>query len=313
MWHLISGLPLTASTVVGSLLALPGLTLAGEPRALFTCDGPTVVQSTAAGPSTQHIFVGSSLGGGGPDKLVKGAPYFAIGTTQTVQTTADGNRITHTNTMRYFRDNNGRIRIEYSLSAVGPFTLDQGKSVIIIKDPSTEQEYVLHPELKRADLLHVETRPATGPMLQSFTLRGPGDGGGTSAAVLGVTAGATTCGGPSSGADEAQASTVSLGERTIEGLRVTGTRVERSIPAGEIGNELPISTSSEQWVSQELGIILSRTQHDPLIGDTSFRLEQIRRAEPDPTLFKVPSDYVVQSVDAPVFLQSPSTAATPVK
>jgi hypothetical protein len=45
-------------------------------------------------------------------EVLKGAPYSAVGTTEVVTTLADGNRITRTNTMRYFRDNSGRTRTE---------------------------------------------------------------------------------------------------------------------------------------------------------------------------------------------------------
>lgn len=37
------------------------------------------------------------------------------------------------------------------------------------------------------------------------------------------------------------------------------------------------------------------TRHsDPRSGDTSYRLRNILRAEPDPGLFTVPADYTVQ-------------------
>jgi hypothetical protein len=90
----------------------------------------------------------------------------------------------------------------------------------------------------------------------------------------------------------------SLGERIIEGLKVTGTRMEFTIPQGAVGNEQPIVVSSEQWFSPELGVVVSSTHRDPMMGDTTYRLEQINRTEPDTSLFTVPSDYTVNDVGA---------------
>lgn len=78
----------------------------------------------------------------------------------------------------------------------------------------------------------------------------------------------------------------------------TGTRTEHTIPAGRMGNEQPINVTSEQWGSEELGVTVSSTLHDPIIGDTQFHLSQIERSEPDPTLFVVPSDYALTDVTA---------------
>ncbi len=101
-------------------------------------------------------------------------------------------------------------------------------------------------------------------------------------------------------------SPTSLGERIIEGLKVTGTRMEFTIEAGAVGNELPIRISSEQWFSPDLGVVVSSTHRDPMMGDTTYRLEQISRAEPAPSLFTVPADYTQNDVTASggVFFES---------
>jgi hypothetical protein len=88
----------------------------------------------------------------------------------------------------------------------------------------------------------------------------------------------------------------SLGERIIEGLKATGTRMEFTIAAGAVGNEQPIVVSSEQWFSPDLGVVVSSTHRDPMMGDTTYRLEQISRAEPDASLFTIPADYTQSEV-----------------
>jgi hypothetical protein len=90
---------------------------------------------------------------------------------------------------------------------------------------------------------------------------------------------------------------VSIGERRIEGLKVTGSRLEFTIDAGAVGNEQPITVRTDQWFSPDLGVVVSSTHNDPMIGQTTYRLEQINRAEPDASLFAVPTDYTKSAVE----------------
>jgi hypothetical protein len=91
--------------------------------------------------------------------------------------------------------------------------------------------------------------------------------------------------------------TVSIGERRIEGLKVRGSRLEFTIAAGEVGNEQPITVRTDQWFSPDLRVVVASTHNDPMIGEQTYRLEQINRAEPDPALFTVPADYTKSSVE----------------
>ena len=86
----------------------------------------------------------------------------------------------------------------------------------------------------------------------------------------------------------------SLGTQLIEGIQAEGTRVVETIPAGAIGNDTPIEIISETWVSPELGVIVKSIHSDPRSGDNVYRLTNIRRAEPDPSLFQVPPNYTVK-------------------
>jgi hypothetical protein len=66
-----------------------------------------------------------------------------------------------------------------------------------------------------------------------------------------------------------------------------------TIPAGQIGNELPIKMVSERWFSPELKVLVMSRQSDPRYGETSYRLTNITRGEPLPELFEIPSDFKV--------------------
>jgi hypothetical protein len=66
------------------------------------------------------------------------------------------------------------------------------------------------------------------------------------------------------------------------------------IPAGQVGNERPITIISEQWRSPDLNVLVMTHHADPRTGESSYRLTNIVRAEPDPSLFIVPADYTVK-------------------
>jgi hypothetical protein len=90
------------------------------------------------------------------------------------------------------------------------------------------------------------------------------------------------------------ANTESLGSQVIEGVMAEGQRVTVTIEAGKIGNERPIVTSNEQWYSRELQTIILSKNVDPRMGETTYKLINIDRGEPDSSLFQVPSDYTVE-------------------
>ncbi len=89
--------------------------------------------------------------------------------------------------------------------------------------------------------------------------------------------------------------TEELGEQNIEGVSAKGTRTITTIPAGAIGNERPIETIYEKWYSPELHVVVFSKHSDPRFGEQTYRLTNINRSEPDPSLFQVPNGYKVVS------------------
>ena len=82
-----------------------------------------------------------------------------------------------------------------------------------------------------------------------------------------------------------------LPAREVDGLKLIGARTTWTIPAGKIGNEKPILGSREVWTSPELNLTVSSVTKDPRSGDQSYQLRNIRRAEPDAALMRVPADF----------------------
>ena len=87
--------------------------------------------------------------------------------------------------------------------------------------------------------------------------------------------------------------TESLGADTMQGLSVLGTRVTRTIPAGQIGNAQPILIVTDKWYSQDLQIEVKTVHSDPRTGTTTTTVTNLSRNEPNPSLFTVPPSYTI--------------------
>lgn len=203
-------------------------------------------------------------------KVVTGAPMTATITVTHDTTLSDGNTIHTENQSTEYRDSQGRVRREVPFKLVTPATGATEGTMIIIMDPVAGKRYVLNPQKKTAHEM-----PLHGP-------HGP-----LGARLLG--------GDQTREGDDQNISTEQLGTKSILGLQATGTRVTRTIPAGEIGNAKPITVTTERWVSTDLQIPLTMTHSDPMMGTMTTTVTSVTRGEPDTSLFQVPSDYKIES------------------
>ncbi len=85
--------------------------------------------------------------------------------------------------------------------------------------------------------------------------------------------------------------TENLGEETILGFRVYGTRVITTLPAGQIGNERPIDIVSEQWFSPDLELVMRSVHSDPWAGEFTTTVTKVSRGDQPASLFEVPAPY----------------------
>jgi TonB family protein len=85
-----------------------------------------------------------------------------------------------------------------------------------------------------------------------------------------------------------------LGKQVIEGVECEGTRAITTIPAGAVGNERPIEMVNESWYSPELKMLILVKRNDPRFGESTYRVTNISRSEPDAQLFQVPSEYTIR-------------------
>jgi hypothetical protein len=258
---------------------------------------PSRPESTCRRSRISAVDLNPLAGGGGStlselSPVPVGAPYKAVGTTESITKLLDGNRLVRTYSVRYFRDGQGRTREEREMgpplqrrNGPPPFTS------VTINDPISAKSYHLDPQHKYfAPLPALRINIVQGPVPAPLHVIQLGSMGGAQ--------------GPPP-FDES----VPLGERIIEGMKAVGSRFELTIEAGDIGNERPIAVTSEQWFSPELGVVLFATQQSPVGSEITYRLEHIERAEPDAELFVVPRDYTPYPNTQPVAVNSFSTSA----
>jgi hypothetical protein len=215
---------------------------------------------------------------------VTGAPYSAEAVTEIAQLLHDGNRIENRTSVTIARDSEGRVRREQRAVAVGALVAQAPGPIITITDPSSGVFTTLDPERRVAIR---SLRPSNRP-LQTFT-------GVRDAARLGG-APPPLRPPPLQGqlVPPSDVRTESLGMTDIEGVHAEGTRVTVTIPAGAIGNQLPIAVVTERWYSPELQVVVQTRRADPRTGETVYRLTNIVRAEPPPNLFQIPADYRIE-------------------
>jgi hypothetical protein len=84
-----------------------------------------------------------------------------------------------------------------------------------------------------------------------------------------------------------------LGTQVMENVTVHGQRITSTIPTTVSGADKPLVVTHEYWYSEELHLNMLIKHNDPRAGELTFTVKQVKRDDPDPQMFKVPSDYKV--------------------
>jgi hypothetical protein len=308
------------------------------------------------------------------EKVVKGAPFSAEVSNESVQTLSDGNRIVRTSNSKMYRDGEGRFRrdgtVNSGASTIGFYTNvltttitdpvsstkyfldDKNKTVRkwtikppveitaasklkemsmtvqqlqelrakLLKDPDGKDKALAQSMMELEKLYATQGKALTivsTPGAQSLAAQAD-----LERALVGKIAVASTApgGGEITVLHSREGSgyafnTESLGTKNFDGVEAEGTRNVTTIPAGAIGNERPIEIVYEKWYSKDLQLIVYSRHSDPRYGDQVYKLINISRNEPDPSVFAVPGDYKVQAEGyapaAPRFAYRIATSAAP--
>jgi len=242
-------------------------------------------------------------------KPVVGAPYSAEAVRESVQVLADGNRIVRRSVSRVYRDGKGRTRRE----ELGP---DGQVTRIAISDPARGTSFMFDPAVNVAHRTGVatftssagetanvkaekgvtvyyssESKPhAELKAAQEAELKAKQHAEHVTVSSAGGMTWVTT----GSAEVSSTAKKEDLGEQVIEGVTVKGTRTTTVTPAGAIGNEQPITVTSEEWLSRDLKVLVMTKHADPRSGETTYRLTGITRGEPDASLFDLPAGVTIK-------------------
>ena len=279
-------------TVLAVTLAWP-ITAAAQGSGSMTAVAPVAAPQAASGGSGGRVMAGAVEA-----KITAGRPYSAEAVTERVQVLGDGNKITSRSMTKIYRDSEGRTRREM-------YSTDGTLRSISISDPVARVSYTLDPAKKVAfktggnvlapsvapagsvgfsggagEVRVFSSQPATAPVAAAAG----GGGGGRGGAVMMR----------SPAPDNPNVQKEDLGTQNLEGVSATGSRTTTVIPAGEIGNAQEIRVVSEQWFSDDIQTLVMTRHADPRSGENIYRLRNILRAEPDPSLFAVPADYTIQ-------------------
>ena len=281
------------------------LVLAAASCAFAQEKGNVIYQTTASA---------GIIGSAGFDRAsgpILGAPYSATITNESVQTLADGNRLVQTSTGTTARDSQGRTRQDTFLAAIGNLSAANAPQLSFIHDPVAQTSFTLNLTEKTAQKM-------AAPPLAGATAGAPG----AVVAMRVVEGGAplpplddmpTTIAAAAPGPflekhlitnELDQSNTEDLGSQTMEGVLANGVRTTHTIPAGEIGNDRPITIVTEVWTSADLKTVVYSKRSDPRMGEQTFRLTNIVRTEPNPSLFTVPADFKIVEGPQPIFFRT---------
>lgn len=219
--------------------------------------------STAKAQSPTVQFLSAEMRFG--DKIVKGAPYSAEAIVEHTQTLGDGSKLTSRSTAKIHRNSEGATHRNQEINPLGVLAAAEEATdtvkmrVIFISDPVARVYYRINPKFRVAVKIPFETLP-------------PAPGSHANAAAV----------------------TESLGKKMIEGVEAEGTRSVITIPVGRLGNDHPLEIVSERWFSPELQVVVQSKHSDPRMGENTYRLTNIKRGEPDASLFTVPPGYRIQ-------------------
>lgn len=187
-------------------------------------------------------------------------------------------------TSRYYRDRAGRVRVEQSF--IGNAGGHQAQRIIVAPDPDRPPVYLLDPVARATTKIprmhammtvgdiHDVEMPISATCFIGFlrldTINRVMERHGQAPLVI----------------DEE-----SLGEQTMAGVRVVGTRYRTTVPAGLYpSRRRDLQVAYERWVSPELKLEVYVRTEDSEQDVVEHRLTGISRAEPSAALFEVSAD-----------------------
>jgi hypothetical protein len=229
-------------------------------------------------------------------RLVRDAPFSAELIIETVQPEKDGTSTPYQTAFVIYRDSQGRTRLDRMVEPSGSrATISNQPQVSVVNDHVAGFTYVLEHRYqlaRRRQLLSASNFSSEETPLVAGSDKPAGAG---KRYMMLPPEGSAGAGGKSDGAAAwspgLKTTKEPLGERNIEGVLAEGTRSTQTIPARALGNRQPLMIVDERWYSSDLQTVVLIKHTDPRFGESVYRLTNISRTEPIPTVFVVPPDY----------------------
>jgi hypothetical protein len=207
------------------------------------------------------------------DFIVKSHPYSAEDISEHTQTLTDGTHLKQiVRVVKRYRDSQGRTRTE---STTSPDSKDPYR-LTIVADPVTQDVWNLQAARHTAIKSQFPGIAASDNLTPDVGC--PSDLSAYNVPDL-----------------DTKATCEALGTKDIDGIAAVGAKVTIVLPVGALGNDRPIASITETWVSPDLKVIVLSKVTDPRLGETVRHLTHLSRDEPDPALFRVPDDYRITS------------------
>jgi tetratricopeptide (TPR) repeat protein len=206
-----------------------------------------------------------------PQKPVIGLPFSADQTVRLVQHLDNGMAITSEMKGHVYRAADGVERYDGGTVSSDSSHSDTATTIWLI-DRGNHSATLLNTKLKTAT---VESLPATATVSINFLPL-------QQSRISGRTIRPTDL------------TTTSLGTHMQGMMTLTGKRVTGTIAAGTLGNDQPLYVTADVWFDPQLRLVVEEVEKDPLSGDRTFELTNIRGDEPDAALFQVPTGYTIK-------------------
>ena len=235
-----------------------------------------------------------------------GSPYTAVKKTTVIQKLSDGTTITRESSSTEARDSQGRAMMQ---TAMGEMQR-QNITHTSVMDPVARTTTIWMSQSKQATRIHL---PDLHGAAQQSGPTAMGLGSGSIGVVSNVTGFSLPIRTGETGAApemipsapmiaaptrdpnlRSERKTEKLGGRTIAGVYAEGTRLTVTYPVGFFGNDKPIITYHETWMSSDLKLILQSVDDDPRTGTRITEVTNLDRGEPNPALFQVPEGYTIR-------------------
>jgi hypothetical protein len=195
------------------------------------------------------------------------APFYATLATEWVKYAADGATITLVNQRNVARDAQGRVYQERWVLVPKNSDIKSYMNWIQIGDPKKHTLYNCSPQKRVCDLLVYDPTDSL--------------------------AAATVHKGTTQTLKDGSRTWEELGTRSILGIDTVGFRDTTITNAGTMGNDQPLTSMSEYWHSDLLGINLLSIRSGPFFGKQTFTITELTATDPGPQLFEVPEGYKI--------------------